>query len=180
MEGGDGAERVIKKNRKQIQEGTWGGTESWREKTANMRQERRNNTRTQREREEEENKEGDGGIKEWGTSWWDDLVSPETHARLKRQDGQSASVWNAEAKQSCVYACVCVRSCVYVCVCCPDPAGARRLYWRCNLHWSHRRAGTTMCLRSQKHTLRFVHTHARTLLLGDITPKRRPSWVSKQ
>lgn len=87
-----------------------------------MRQERRNNTRTQREREEEENKEGDGGIKEWGTSWWDDLVSPETHARLKRQDGQSASVWNAEAKQWCVYACVCVRSCVcgracmYVCV----------------------------------------------------------------
>lgn len=66
MEGGDGAERVIKKNCKQIQEGTWGGTESRREKTANMRQERRNNTRTQREREEEENKEGDGGIKEWG------------------------------------------------------------------------------------------------------------------
>lgn len=49
-----------------------------------------------------------------GTSWWDDLVSPETHARLKRQDGQSASVWNTEAKQWCV--CVCGRACMYACV----------------------------------------------------------------
>lgn len=72
--------------------------------------------------------------------------------------------WGETIVCVCMRACAAVRvwSCVYVCVCCPDPAGARRLYWRCNLHWSHRRAGTTMCLRSQKHTLRFVHTHART------------------
>lgn len=62
MEGSDGAEGIMKKNHKQLQEATRGGTEN---KQHEMRVETGyEDTKTKRNREQEK----DGGMKEWGAS----------------------------------------------------------------------------------------------------------------